>query len=382
MNPPPIRILYLIDAFVSDKAGTESQLLKLIKSLPKNEYTCYIGVFKPTPWIANNYDRQFLFVGQSNSLFSFKFYASLIKLWQFIRAHKIDIVQAHFPMSITIGILIAALAGVKCILSCRRDMGYWYNPYLLKLLLFSNRFASKFIVNSTEIQRLIEAREQIPHHKIEIIYNGIDFPNLSNSSEKENLKHQFRIPANGLVIGTVANMNRAVKRIDLFIHMASDILKKNNNAFFIVVGSGHLLEDLGKLSVQLEISDHVRFLGSRSDVFEIVQLFDVAVCSSDSEGFSNAIIEYLACGIPCVATDVGGNKDIISHGHNGLLVPPGLASLLSEAVQELILDENKRILLGRQAKLSAAHFSTAKMITRYCELYNECHRAAYPRNAY
>jgi len=364
-----IRILFIIDTIASDKAGTEGQLIKLIKALPTDIYQCYLACFNKSQWLHENDIGIPLNILGSSSIRSYKFYVGIIRLIKYIRKNRIDIVQTHFPTSITAGVIAARLTGIRRVISCRRDMGFWYTPILISILRLSNLLADCFLVNSSAIKKLIADVEKIAPQKILVIYNGIDPPNKIQGDAIIKLRSEIGITQNHVVIGTVANLNRKVKRVDLFIRAAALIKKQCENALFVVVGDGHLANELKELAEELDVSDDIIFTGLRRDVLDVIQLFDVGVNCSDSEGFSNALLEYMICGVPVVATACGGNSEVVTNGRNGYLVPAWSHVKLANSIIDIIFSIEKRKEMAINAKEDALSYSFEKMIKKYETLY-------------
>ena len=115
------------------------------------------------------------------------------------------------------------------------------------------------------------------------------------------------------------------------------------------MGDGCLKNELIKLSINLNIADKIIFTGQRNDI-PLLQTIDIGVLTSDSEGFSNSIIEYMAAGISTVATDVGGNRELIENNIDGFLAPPDNPQLIADAILKLINDEKLSVMMGKSSK--------------------------------
>ena len=140
-----IRILFLIDSIETDRAGTEGQLLKLISHLNIDRFECHLGCFDNTKWLKNADTGVNVFLIGTRNFHNPKMYFGLLKYINYLRTNNIDIVHAFFPTSITVGVLFSKLAGVKNIISARRDMGFWQSRGLKFLLIFFYKFFVRFL---------------------------------------------------------------------------------------------------------------------------------------------------------------------------------------------------------------------------------------------
>jgi glycosyltransferase involved in cell wall biosynthesis len=142
----------------------------------------------------------------------------------------------------------------------------------------------------------------------------------------------------------------------------------------VLVGKGDEKgEEEFKLSKQVEnlgIADNVRFLGWRPDVNEIMGCFDIFVLPSLNEGMGRVLVEAMSAGLPIVASRVGGIPDLVTHGENGLLVPPADAGALERAISDLLSDEARRKRMGETAKRMCRPFSVEAMADKIDNLYS------------
>ena len=137
-----------------------------------------------------------------------------------------------------------------------------------------------------------------------------------------------------------------------------------------VVGDGSLRSELERLAAQLELGSAVKFWGQVADVPAYLARADIFVLPSRAEGMSNALLEAMAHGLPCIATGISGNVDLVGHGEDGLLVPPDSQADLVEAILRLVDDNSLRERLGRRARQKVvAHYSINSVAERYIDLY-------------
>jgi glycosyltransferase involved in cell wall biosynthesis len=141
----------------------------------------------------------------------------------------------------------------------------------------------------------------------------------------------------------------------------------------LIVGDGPLRTELESLTANLQLQDHIKFLGARSDIPELLSVMDVFVLSSFSEGLSLTLIEACAAAKPIVATNVGGNAEIVEHESNGLLVPSDRSEALAKAILEILTDEVKaRLMVEKGRKKFDEKFTLDVMVKKYEDLYESC----------
>jgi glycosyltransferase involved in cell wall biosynthesis len=168
----------------------------------------------------------------------------------------------------------------------------------------------------------------------------------------------------------VGNLNRPVKRADLFLRAAARVAQRHPELCWQVVGDGELRPGLEKLAHELGLEARVEFLGRRSDVPDLLAEAAISVNCSDSEGFSNAVLESMLAGCAVVGTDNGGNGDLITHGETGMLVPTGDAEALATAICGLIdAPDQRRRLVERARQHVAAEFDWERAVAAHQDLY-------------
>jgi glycosyltransferase involved in cell wall biosynthesis len=336
-----IRITYLVDFFRTINAGTERQLGHLLTHLPEFDYSVQLISFQDSPFLKDEAPRLFPKVaiktlgGKSDVSKSLPAFA---RLYFVLRSSKPGIVHTFFPASNSFGVLISRLAGTRIVISSRRDMGYNLTRKDIALLKIANRFVSCVVTNARAVQEHTIKIEGIKRKKTRVIYNGISFDDYNRSSHTNAQKEP--------IIGIVANLNRPVKRVDLFIKAAAIIHRDFPNVKFWIVGDGPLRMGLERLASNLGLNSNVVFMGRRGDVKKLLDEMIVGVICSDSEGLSNTILEYMGAALSVIATDVGGNPELVYHGRTGLLVPPNDAGSLAEGLIRLLKDSETACRMG------------------------------------
>lgn len=370
---PKIKIAFVIDSITSPTAGTEKQLLFLLRHLDRNDFEPYLCCLQSSQWLENDFDICPLYIVKVKS---FKNPVSFFRLWRFakfLQREKVDVVQTHFRDANIAGIISGKLAGVKKIISTRRNIGYWHNRLEVLILKFLNRWVTGFVANSECARIHVIKIERIPPEKIEVIYNFVKLEMFEKGDdwEVDKLKESLGTSNGRPIVTMVANL-RPVKGVDVFLKSARMVLDSVSGINFIVAGEGEERKRLANICRQLKLDSAVKLIGAVSDVIPLLRASDIGVLSSHSESLSNAIIEYMAAGLPVVCTDVGGNRELVKDGLNGIVVPPGDPERLTNAILKLVNNPDLRIKMGRESlKRAELLFDFGRTMKNYEALYLE-----------
>jgi glycosyltransferase involved in cell wall biosynthesis len=360
-----IKIVYLVDFLRTTQAGTEKQLSHLLHYFPAAGFNVHLISLQESPFLLSDAPQVFpkvkFSVLDAQSDIS-KSLPSFFHLFRLLRRERPTLVHTFFPTSNSLGILIARMAGIGKLISSRRDMGFNLSRLDISLLKMADRFVSCIIVNAGKVKDYTIQTEGIQSDRIKIIRNGISINDIQNEGEGTLLDKP--------IIGIVANLNRPVKRVDLFIKAAAMIHKNIPQAEFWIIGDGPLRPELEKLVFDLSLNSVVRFLGRLADVNHYLSQMTIGVISSDSEGLSNAIMEYMCAGLPVVATNTGGNPELVQHGTTGLLVPPNDEIALADAILKLLNNHEGSARMGREGfEVIKKDFSIEKMLKETSRIY-------------
>ena len=280
----------------------------------------------------------------------------------FLRKEKISIVQTFFQDSTLFGGLAAYLARVPVRIACFRDLGFWYSKKQAFILRNVYALMTGFICNAHIVKEHFSSTFTLDKNKMVVLRNGIDVNALPFVKHSSPVMH----------IGIVGNMTRHVKRTDLFIKAAGEVAHKYPNITWHIVGDGHLRSELEELAKERNVHDKIYFAGRVDKVADYLGNLDIGVLCSDSEGLSNALLEYMFKGVAAVATKVGGNPELIEHNHTGLLVPPNDEHALALAITSLIENTELKIRLVNAAREKAdQEYSWEKCIEAHNNLYQK-----------
>lgn len=172
-------------------------------------------------------------------------------------------------------------------------------------------------------------------------------------------------------MGIVAHLV-PMKRYGTFLRAAKRVLDRRKDIDFVIVGDGPLRGELELLAYKLRIKEHVHIVGAQEDVLPYLSFFDVGVNCSANEGLSNAIMEYMAYGVPCIVSDAGGNPELIEHGINGYLFELGNDIELANKIIYLLDDEKKqKEFISKSKEKIMEKLTLDKMISAYDGYFTE-----------
>jgi len=223
---------------------------------------------------------------------------------------------------------------------------------------------------SESLKHEMQSLFSVPETRIQVIINGVDTNRFTqNRRDRSNVRSEFGLDHHLLLFGAVGR-TVAVKDYNTLLHAFSIIVKDNHSIRLMIVGDGPEDSSLKKLAKSLSIADYVIFTGNRDDVPALLSAMDVFCLSSIREGLSNTLLEAHAAGLPSVATETGGNAEIVKAGITGYLVPVGDVDAMGSAMRCLATDNAKRQELGAAARRRAAtRFSLDAMVGNYEKLY-------------
>lgn len=363
----PTKILFVIDRFKGPTAGTEGQLYQLVKNLDRACYRPHLLVFDESDYLKRfGFPCDYTVLGCSR-LSSPKTWVSLRQAALRLSREGYTLAHVFFNDPSIICPPVFSSVGIRTIIS-RRDMGYWYTPLTKILLRHTQRYVSCALVNSNAVKEVTSRTEKIPLEKIHVIYNGYDDEVLSQAAP-EPVEALAELKSRGFVVaGLVANI-RPLKRIGDAIRALGSISSQCPRLHLAVIGAGDPAE-LKSLAAQFGVFERVHFLGARSDVKRCLEYLDIGILCSESEGFSNAIVEYLYAGLPVICTNVGGNPEAVIEGKTGFLYEVGDIGGLAERLHQLVSDPSRLARMAEAARADAqSRFSLGRMIAEHEACY-------------
>ena len=365
------RLFFLLDSFMI--GGTETQAVELARRFDPERYEVTIGCLrKEGPLLSrlNGSRVRVVEFAMGGGIDSPSGMLAVLRLARFLRKGRFQIVHAHDLWSNMIGVIAGKLARIPVIITSQRDLSHdaWYRTYRRRVLRYLQRHSSMVLANAQAIRDGLISEDHLPAGKVGVIYNGVDLDRFHNAKvERESL---FPGMTERKLIVHVGNMNSDVKGHPVLIAAAAKIAELHSEALFVLVGDGPMRAEFENQTESAGVKQSVLFLGRRSDVPQILGACDIAVLPSLAEGLPNAVLEYLAAGLPVVATALGGNLEVIQDGVSGVLIPPHDSVALAAVLVRLLDDPD---LASRLAKAGYEHvtssFSFDRLVAETDQLY-------------
>jgi glycosyltransferase involved in cell wall biosynthesis len=373
LHDPRRKVFYLVDSL--NIGGTESQAVELARRIPTAGYDVTLGCLRAAGPLLERLHGSELTVREfypRGGLDSPGGIYQLLRLSWFLRRGKFDIVHTHDLWSNLLGVPAARMAGVRAIVSSRRDLAHfdWYRGKRRVWLRRIQGLSGAVIANATSIRDALISEDGFASEKVRVIHNGIEvemFPAGGHNRERI-----FPGVGDRKLIVLVGNMHTDVKGHAWLIDAVPAVIREFPEVRFVFVGDGAKRADFEDQAAKLGVVQNFMFLGQRRDVAEILSGCDIAILPSLVEGLPNAVLEYMAAQLPTIATRVGGSAELIEDGKTGILVPPENSTALSDALLLLLRDSS---LAGRLAlnarEFAIRNFSYEKLLTEVDALYSE-----------
>jgi len=367
-----ISVLYLIDQIWCGRGGTEQHLNWLLECIPDDKFKKYFIVFSRQIDSKDVFPLKPLVFGDIYGTGKLNFVNRFFGLLLYIKKNKIDIIHAFTVKDEVIAVFACLLTKSGRVCAHRRNIGYALNVQKKWMSCFVQLFGIPYIANSEAAKIAAINKEGIDSNRISVIHNPVFLKRVQEGFQNQINRNDIPVPMGCPLIGMVASV-RKIKGYEVFIQSAHQVLKIFPNAYFVSVGEqDSYLSTLKDLSKQLNIEERILWMGRIDNPFRILPHFTIAVLSSHSESFSNAVLEYAVAGKAIVATDVGGMREIVTDGESGFLVPPNQPELFASRIVDLLSDSEKIKKFGLKAhNFVINNFSEKSILNKYIKFYSE-----------
>ncbi|MBU8922907.1 MAG: glycosyltransferase [Bacteroidales bacterium] len=300
---------------------------------------------------------------------------AFLKLVKYLQDGRFDVLHAHLAYADLIGRIAAWLAGVPVRITTEHGKGLWKSGFQVMIEQTMNRITDMRVCVSRDILRIRKEREHTDDSKLVYIPNAVNPSSFGNPRRnKTDIMEEFGWdPAAPLVL----SIGRVVeaKNYPLLVRAVSVLSKKMPEVKCLIAGEGRCSSEVETAVGEAGLETTVCLAGSRNDIADLLGAADLFVLSSDREGLPVTLLEAMASGTPIVSTDVGGISEAVSDRESALLVPPGDASALAAAMEDVLSDSVLSARLTEKARgIVKARFSISSTSMEVQKIYEKLYR--------
>lgn len=352
--------------------GAERVIIQVLKYLDRKKFILHLVLFEKRGAFVMDLpaDVKLYALSKGGYLYGLQGLLVLIKLANLIKTKEPEIIVSFMWYTNAISLLARILCGFesKVIVSERYTFSFsyegWFTETLRKTAVrFFYHSADAIIVVSKKIRQELELYFNVNVNKIVPVYNPIDIERLVQCSQEE-VEHKWFEEKSPIII-SIGRLTPQ-KGFSYLIKAIAALVKSGVCCRLVILGDGPEKEILRKLAEKLKIGNKVAFLGFQSNPYSYLGNSTIFVLSSLYEGFPNVLIEAMALGVPCISTRCPtGPDEIITDGVDGILVPPADEIGLTNAIKQLLIDEELRNRLGKAGKRRVADFEVERIVKQY-----------------
>ncbi|QWT46762.1 glycosyltransferase family 4 protein [Azospira inquinata] len=295
---------------------------------------------------------------------------SIRALVRFIRQEGVQVVNTHSGVDSWVGGLAARWARVGLVRTRHLNLPLhpsWHN--------FIHYLPQRIVACGEVMRRDLIARDGFPPEKVVSIPTGVDFGKFVPSRPRQEMRQTLQVPERAFLVLMVGVVRR-IKRHEVALEAFAKFHRSHPNSLFLIVGDGPRLDDIKALARASGLASQVRFLGYRADIPDLMGAADCLLLTSASEGVPQAVTQALGCGLPVVATAVGGVPELVRDGETGLLVAPENSEATAAALGRIADDPSLAQHLAVGGKRHAhGYFSLEAMLdgteAMYCGLTDQ-----------
>ena len=362
-------ILHTIDT--TGPGGAETVFIDIASGLSAERYRSLVCI-RGEGWVNDELRRRGFdpVIIPAKGSFNTRYLRSLVAL---IRRERVDLVQSHLLGANVYCSLAGLLSSTPVVSTFHGQVDIGLNERFRRLKSAAiNRGSDRIVAVSNRLREDILSQTALRPDKLQVIFNGIDTQAFQSGSAAP-LRERFGWQADTIIVGCLGNV-RPAKGYDILLEAVVRAKQSGSNLRFVIAGQGRadLDEQLGRVMDEHGLHEHVKFLGFIDDAAGFLAGLDVFLLPSTSEGFSIATIQAMSAGLPVVVTRSGGPEEIVTHRETGIMIEPGDADAIWQALSTLQQEPDLCRSLAEQGKRYAeTTFGIEAMIGAYSALYEE-----------
>lgn len=362
------RLLLVTDEM--EVGGTQRQIVHLARGLDRDHFEPSVVYFRRSSFLVDELQSAGVPVlhvpkhRRIDPLFVYRLAAAL-------RKGRFDLIHAFSFTGELWAAVARRLAGHTPLLSSVRNVYAWYSPTQWRVKRWVTSQSVRVVANSRAGATFAEARLGLRPETIRVVHNGTPLVGVSPPGEAKSLRAEWGLQPGG-VVGLFLGRLVPLKNVASLLRAVAGLNGAADRLVLVIAGDGSERADLERLGRDLGLSRRVRFLGERQDAGRLISAADFLVQPSVQEGLSNTVLEAMAAGRPVIASAVGGNGELVTHGRTGLLYPSGDEAALVQCLRLMVDDPVSRAAFSRAARVRVEEaFAIPAMVKAMEKIYAE-----------
>ena len=367
-------VLQIFHGFI--EGGSERQMIQMTKLLHESgDYDVHVASLSTGGVLRSELDRLQLPVVDYplTSFYDANMVRQTRRFVSYLKKHQIKIVHSHDFYSNIFGMSGSSLGGIRGRIASKRETTGTRTPAQTTAERYAFRLAHAVVANAAAVKEQL-IKLGVSSNKIAVIYNAVDLSRFQQNGQPGDALQRLNLAAvqGRPLITMVANFEHRIKDHPMLLRAAQRVKAEVPEAVFVIAGEGELRKETEKRAEELGLRESCLFIGRCASVPDLLAASDICVLSSQAEGFSNSILEYMAAGRAVVATDVGGASEAIVEGETGHLVQAGDDRTMAERLISLLKDPDRRRTFGLNGRrLVQQRFSCEARLANTSALYQK-----------
>jgi glycosyltransferase involved in cell wall biosynthesis len=365
-------VLQIVHGFI--EGGSERQMIQMVTLLQQSgDYRVHVaslstgGVLRP---LIESLEVPIIDL-RLTSFYDANMLRQTRKFVSYLKQHQIEIVHSHDFYSNIFGMTGASVARVRGRVASKRETTGTRTMAQRTVERNAFKLAHAVVANATAVKDQLIG-EGVKKDKIAVIYNGIDLTRFNQNGTRDDALVRLKLESlrGRPVITMVANFEYRVKDHPMLLRTAQRVTREVPEAIFVIAGEGELRAETEQLAAELGVKESCLFTGRCASVPDLLAASDVCLLTSQAEGFSNSILEYMAAGCAVVATNVGGASEAIVEGETGYLVNSGDDAAMAARIVDLLRNPERRVQMGHNGRrVVEERFSLQSRLSNTSALY-------------
>ena len=372
---PAERIRLLKFATLFAIGGTERHVMNFVAHLDSSRFELQLACLRKVGEFLDEIEARRIPLAEypTNRLYGRRALAQQLRFARDLRANRTQIVHTYGFYPNVFAIAAARMARTPVVIASIRDTGVYLRPWQKRVQKLACRLADMVLVNADAIRRSLVDEGYSPQ-RIHVIRNGVSPSAFVRRSSGHRIREELGVAPEAPIVAMLSRLN-GLKGVDDFVHAAGRVVARVPDARFLIIGdgvAGGYRDSLRESAARLGLADRIVFTGFRMDVPELLSECAVSVLPSLSEGLSNTLLESMAAGVPVVATNVGGNPEVVQEGTTGFLVPTQNPQALADRICRVLEDRDLAARFGEAGRRRVAeHFSIERMLRDTERVYQD-----------